>query len=362
MENFPNNLIHFEQQKLTPFVNWFYQSGRVDFAQEIHKRVTLENFRRADAAGLVDEKKIFSRQAGTAIGHIGLIDFIVKNEILCNRNPRNLVIVRSQSCKNLKILDLWKRYCEIVDEKSDFYPNIFIQSNEIFFEGWIDKTTKKYISNYKCQAYKKIQNRWDNESRKPLLKVPKNVIKNGKEFLKSRGLHPRFITIHIKESGPLHSTGRFSHLVKLKSTIEYILSNKFSVIILGEKTSEEFSDKNLLYFCNEKDQDDNLNIFFLGHCKLFIGNTSGPASIPPCFGTPCLLIDWWPSGYFQPYKNCKTLFKKAFNIFLKSEQRQTEINYIESKQALFENGVYLRDNSAEEIYKFFLLNKNILAV
>ena len=343
----------FEDNFLVNQVNQLYFWGKVEDAQKIHQIKTEGIWREALRAGLWDKKIKFSRVHGTAIGHIGLIDFAVKYEILQKSDPKNLIIIRDSSCKNPSLLNYWSSYCRIVpaDQVEGVIP--YIKANEIYFEGWIDKKTGKYCRNYKWQVYAKIQKEWEKQNRSPLLKITKRDKSFGNAYLRANRLQNEFITVHVKESGPEHSTGRFSSLEKLIPIFHWLESKKVSVIIIGEKKEVELPLKNLFYY-NNKQKNEKLDLFFLGGAKLFIGNTSGPASISPCFGIPCFLFDWHPPGYIQPYNNCKTLLKKYIFLQKKEEGFSSDVYFTESKEKLLVAGIVLRENSPEEIFSRFL--------
>ena len=338
---------------LTDQSNQLYYWGKIEDAQKIHQIKTEGIWREGLKTGLWDKKIKFSRVHGTAIGHIGLIDFAVKYEILQKSNPKNLVIIRDYSCKNPSLLNYWSSYCQIVsaDQVEGVMP--YVRANEIYFEGWIDKKTEKYCKNYKWQVYAAVQKEWERQKRPSLLKITKEDQNFGDAYLKEHKLQNKFITIHVKETGPEHSTGRFSSLEKLIPIISWLENEKVTVVIIGEKKETELPFKNLFYY-NNRHKDERLDLFFLASAKLFIGNTSGPASISPCFGIPCFLFDWHPPGYIQPYKCCKTLPKKYLFLEQKKRKISNDIYFTESKEMLLAEGIVLQDNSSEEIFSRFL--------
>ena len=51
---------------------------------------------------------------------------------------------------------------------------------------------------------------------------------------------------------------------------------------------------NVLDYCHSDLRSDWMDVFIAAHCRFMIGTSSGPAYVPPLYGVPSVLTNWWP--------------------------------------------------------------------
>ena len=51
---------------------------------------------------------------------------------------------------------------------------------------------------------------------------------------------------------------------------------------------------NVLDYCHSDLRADWMDVFIAAHCRFMIGTSSGPAYVPPLYGVPSVLTNWWP--------------------------------------------------------------------
>lgn len=56
-----------------------------------------------------------------------------------------------------------------------------------------------------------------------------------------------------------------------------------------------------------------MDIYLMSACRLFIGTSSGPAYVPPLFGVPCVLTNWFPTGQ-RPFNERDIFIPKLIQL------------------------------------------------
>jgi putative glycosyltransferase (TIGR04372 family) len=57
-----------------------------------------------------------------------------------------------------------------------------------------------------------------------------------------------------------------------------------------------------------------MDVFLLGACRFFIGNSYSPAYVPSLFGVPCVLTNWFPTGY-RPFNSRDLYIPTLYRAF-----------------------------------------------
>ena len=112
---------------------------------------------------------------------------------------------------------------------------------------------------------------------------------------------------------------------------------------------------NVFDYCHSSLRSDWMDIFLLGSARMFVGTSSGPAYVPPVYGVPCVLTNWWPPAQ-RPWQPQDIFLPKLYrnikdNQVLSLERSlQEPLGYCNSIDYLNKaEGVVVEDNSADDI-------------
>ena len=112
---------------------------------------------------------------------------------------------------------------------------------------------------------------------------------------------------------------------------------------------------NVIDYCRSDMRSDWMDIFLIARSRFMLGSASGPSFVPPLYGVPAVLTNWWPPG-MRPWHACdifipKMLRRLADGRYLTlSETLQEPFSHCHSPRYLREHeGVHVEDNDPELI-------------
>jgi putative glycosyltransferase (TIGR04372 family) len=128
------------------------------------------------------------------------------------------------------------------------------------------------------------------------------------------------------------------------------------VIRMGDPSMKPLpSLPNVIDYCHSDLRADWMDVFLAARCRFMIGTSSGPAYIPPLYGVPSVLTNWWPpaqrpwhaSDIFIP----KMLRRRADEQYLTLGETLSEpFSYCHSLNYLADHeGILVEDSDPELI-------------
>ena len=98
---------------------------------------------------------------------------------------------------------------------------------------------------------------------------------------------------------------------------------------------------NVIDYCHSDLRADWMDIFIAARCRFMLGTSSGPAYIPPLYGVPSVLTNWWPpaqrpwhaSDIFVPKMLCRVADGRYLSL---SETLCEPFSYCHSRSYLAE--------------------------
>ncbi len=112
---------------------------------------------------------------------------------------------------------------------------------------------------------------------------------------------------------------------------------------------------NVIDYCRSAMRADWMDIFLMAKSRFMLGSASGPVFVPPLYGVPAVLTNWWPPG-MRPWHAAdifmpKRLRRAADGRYLTlSETLQEPFAYCHSPRYLGgHEGVYVEDNDPDGI-------------
>ena len=217
--------------------------------------------------------------------------------------------------------------------------------------------TTRYFWDFAAETYQ----RWHAQSRGPLLTFPADVRERGWSALRAAGVPADawFVALHVREGkwkgsdSGLHGTMNSDIATYLPAVAE-IAARGGWVIRMGDPGMRPLPQlPNVIDYCHSDLRADWMDIFIAACCRFMLGSASGPALIPPVFGVPCVLTNWWPpaqrpwhaADIFMP----KMLRRSDGRLLALSETLREPFGYCHSRGFLADQGVTVEDNSAELI-------------
>ena len=258
---------------------------------------------------------------GFGIGHISLIDTLVKLRLLGQLSPeKRVVFVPRGSVANPCYLDYWKPYLDIIYLDNQNYRLLTSLCSSISEHHTIQ--TKDGFMRINA-ALSLAKNSWFSENRPPLLKLKESDRERGLKTLEHWAI-PRgswFVALHVRESsdGVLRS-GPNADILTYLPAIQAITSRGGYVVRMGHPGMKALpSIPNVIDYANSEDKSDWMDVFLWASCRFIIGTSSGPNSIPLTFGRPtlhtnacCIVRDaYFPNSLLLP----KLYWSKEKNRF-----------------------------------------------
>jgi putative glycosyltransferase (TIGR04372 family) len=312
---------------------------------------------------------IGERLWGFNIGHIGVLDILIKLEKLNLLSyEKRIVFVRIKSVHNICYLNYWAKYIDIVyidDDKYDSFEELILPISEDMIAI---KLRTGFMNLY--SAFNLTSHKWLSEHRKPLLEISNFDLDRGLELLQSWSVPENawFVCLHVREGDTtVRSAGPDSDVLSYIDAIESITTRGGWVIRMGHKGMLKLPPlPNVVDYANSEFKSDWMDVFLWANCRFFIGTSSGPFWIPPTFGRPVLLTNATNIGinaYFLNSLMIPKLFwsKSKGRLLTFKEMLDSPVGWGVSKIYSDLDG-YLVDNTKEEINLAVIEMLNLLDV
>ena len=307
--------------------------------------------------------RILSYEWITQIGHLGMIDALLKMQRLGMRPDCNWVLLAPQEkIANSDFLQCWSPHVTIINDPvliDALFPyqricgeqfNCYMAAQGEVMD-WSDAAAQAFIE-------------WDRKGLGPLISLPAQIEEFGRRTLADLGL-PRdawFVALHVR-SGGYYGEG-WSHTQKhrnapLKSylpAIKRIHAAGGWVIRMGDPSIAPLAKMPMtIDLTHSPHRSGRLDVYLWARARFFLGTTSGPTNAVISFHTPTLLVNC-VSNYAQSWNSrvlfvLKPFWSKATGRFL--QLREVFTPTFRAKmfniRALAGEGIGAKANSAEDI-------------
>jgi putative glycosyltransferase (TIGR04372 family) len=286
--------------------NCLYQGlGRLHDALALLTRANLQSVDEVTALGLAKVPyRVLDSVWARHIGHLGIVDYVIKLAIMDGRGPDDTILYLppGSPVANRFLLDQVAAYFRLVERAGDLpFPASAVHAMhyDLFAPRLPDKSTVFYWD-LAASTYQ----RWEQEGRGPLLKLPPDIVARGWDALKKSGVPQDawFVTLHVREREP---DGRKSGLNAIRNAevstyfpaIAEITRRGGWVVRLGDPGMARLPAlPNVIDYCHSAIHADWMDIFLLARCRFLVGTNSGPAFVLALYGTPAVLTNWWPAA------------------------------------------------------------------
>jgi putative glycosyltransferase (TIGR04372 family) len=150
----------------------------------------------------------------------------------------------------------------------------------------------------------KTHQRWHKEGRGPLFELPPDVTARGWALLEKAGV-PRgawFVALHARDIRWRGTTAglqaiRNADIASYLPAIDEIARRGGFVIHIGDADGPPSPPlANMIDYGRSDMRSDWMDIFLLARSRFVLGSASGPIFVPPLYGVPSVLTNWWPPG------------------------------------------------------------------
>lgn len=338
--------------------------GRLAEAAALFKHANDFDFQRAPALGVAQSPyRVLDEIWARHIGDAATLDYVIKRGILEGRRREDTILYapRGGRIGNRFLVQQLGQCLRLVERPDDlpFDAAAVPALHEHYqFPRQPDGTTVFF-----WELASQIHQRWHNAARGPLLQLPPDVAARGRALLETAGV-PRgawFVALHVRDivwkglSAGMQAIRNADTATYLPALAEITRRGGF-VVRLGDPDAPPLPPlANVIDYCRSGMRSDWMDIFLIAKSRFMLGSASGPSFVPPLYGVPAVLTNWWPPG-MRPWHAAdifipKRLRRTADGRYMTlSETLREPFAYCHSPRYLREReGVYVEDNDPETI-------------
>jgi putative glycosyltransferase (TIGR04372 family) len=345
--------------------NCLYQGlGRLSEAIALLTRANDRGFRYADSLGLSGVPwRVLDNVWTRHIGHLGLIDYVLKLGILegRGRNDTILYLPPGSSVANPFLLQQIATQLRLVENPANLpFPSSATQA--IHYDLLAPRLPDLQTCHY-WRVASDTYSRWHRERRPPLFKFPPEAKERGWAALRSVGVPDKawFVTFHVREAMSNGIAAGMNAIRNANIASYYPAMNEITrrggwVIRIGDPNMTPLpAMPRVIDYCHSTIRADWMDIFLLACCRFMVGTNSGPAFVPAIYGVPAVLTNWWPAGE-RPWQPSDIFIPKLLRrisdgrYLTFSETLREPLCWCYSQRQLAKHsGVYVEDNEDEAI-------------
>ena len=297
------------------------------------------------------------------IGDAAILDYLIKLDTLEGRPAQDIILYappggRIGNCFLLRQLAQRVRLVERADDLPFVPAAVGALHYHYQFPRQPDGGTAFF-----WELAGKTHQRWQKEGRGPLFELPPDVTARGWALLEKAGV-PRdgwFVALHVRDIRWRGTTAglqaiRNADTASYLPAIDEITRRGGFVIHMGDADGPPLRPlANVIDYGQSDMRSDWMDIFLLARSRFVLGSASGPIFVPPLYGVPSVLTNWWPPG-MRPWHAqdiyIPKLPKRAEDgaYLTLSETLREPVSYCHSLRHLAaEMGVVVEDNDPELI-------------
>jgi putative glycosyltransferase (TIGR04372 family) len=315
----------------------YHGLGRFHDAISFLALANEQSLKEAESRGLVNFPfRALDSVWARHIGHTATLDYVIKLGILEGRAQEDTVLYLppGSPIANRFLLQQMSTHLRLVENPADlpFDASAVQAVHYDYLAPRLPDGRTVYFWEIGGQTHK----RWQDEGRGPLLTLPPEVEARGWAALRRAGV-PRgawFVALHVREgkwdgrNAGLHGIMN-ANISTYMPAIAEITRRGGWVVRMGDPGMKPLNPlANVIDYCHSDLRADWMDVFVAACCRFLIGSTSGPAFIPPLYGVPVVLTNWWPPAQ-RPWH--------ASDIFIpKMTRRLADGRYLTLSESLCE--------------------------
>jgi putative glycosyltransferase (TIGR04372 family) len=338
--------------------------GRLGEATALFKRANDFDFAKAEALRVAQSPyRVLDEIWARHIGDTATLDYVIKQRTLEGRRREDTILYAPPGGRigNRFLLQQLAACLRLAEHPADlpFTADAVGALNYHYqFPRQPDGSTVFF-----WELASKIHQRWETEGHGPLLELPPDVAARGRTLLQAAGL-PRgawFVALHVRDitwkglNAGIHAIRNADTAAYLPAIAE-ITGRGGYVVRMGDPDARPMPAlANVIDYCRSDMRSDWMDIFLIARSRFMLGSASGPSFVPPLYGVPAVLTNWWPPG-MRPW-HASDLYipklpKRAANgaYLTLTETLREPVSYCHSLRHLgAKMGVVVEDNDSELI-------------
>lgn len=341
----------------------YHGLGRFRDAMSLLSRANERNIADMERLNLVNKRfRVLDGFWARHIGDTAILDYVIKLGILegRGRDETILYLPPGSPIANRFLLQQIAVHLRLVEDPADF-PFDVSAMPALRYDPMAPRMpdgTAVYIWEIAGKTYK----RWQQEGRGPLLSLPSETKARSWEALHRAGVPPGawFVAMHVREGkwygrneGPRAILN--ADITTYLPTIAEITRRGGWVLRMGDAGMRPLPAlPNVIDYCHSELCADWMDVFIASQCRFMLGTSSGPAYIPPLYGVPSVLTNWWPPAQ-RPWHASDIFIPKLIRMsdgryLTLSETLAEPFSYCHSRRYLADHeGVQVEDNDPEMI-------------
>jgi putative glycosyltransferase (TIGR04372 family) len=338
--------------------------GRLGDAMALFKRVNDINGDKAKSLGLGQSPyRVLDETWVRHIGDAATLDYVIKQRILDGHEAQDTILYVPPGGRigNRFLLAQLVTRLRLIERAADLpFPADAVEPLHYHYQfpRLPDGGTAFF-----WELGANIQQRWRKQGRGPLLELPGDVAARGFARLQAAGM-PRgawFVALHVRDIAwkglnvGLQTIRNADTAAYLPAIAEIVRRGGF-VVRMGDPDAPPLPPlANVIDYGRSDMRADWMDIFLIAKSRFMLGSASGPSFVPPLYGVPAVLTNWWPPG-MRPWHAAdifipKRLRRTADGQYLTLRETLAEpFAYCHSPRYLAErHGVVVEDNDADVI-------------
>jgi putative glycosyltransferase (TIGR04372 family) len=338
--------------------------GRLDEATSLFKRANDLDFQKAQALGVAPSPyRVLDEIWARHIGDAATLDYVIKRGILAGRRPEDTILYAPPGGRigNRFLVQQLGQCLRLVERPDDLpFDASAVQALHYHYQfpRQPDGTTVFF-----WELASQVHRRWHEEARGPLLALPPDITARGSALLQTAGV-PRgawFVALHVRDitwkglNAGMQAIRNADPADYVPAIAEITRRGGF-VVRMGDADAPPLPPlPNVIDYSRSDMRSDWMDIFLMARSRFMLGSASGPSFVPPLYGVPAVLTNWWPPA-MRPWHAAdifvpKLLRRSADGRRLTlTETLREPFAYCHSPRYLAEReGVAVEDNDAEVI-------------
>jgi putative glycosyltransferase (TIGR04372 family) len=338
--------------------------GRLGDATALFKRANDHDFETAQTLGLTQRPyRVLDEQWARHIGDTATLDYVIKQQILDGRSRGDTILYVPPGGRtgNRFLVEQMAQHLRLVERAADLpfaAAAVPVLRYHYQFPRQPDGSTEFFWG-----LAGRTHQRWHREKRGALLALPPEVAARGFALLQAAGV-PRgawFVALHARD---ITWRGLNAGMQAIRNAvmetylpaIAEITGRGGFVVRMGDADAPSLPPlAGVIDYCRGDMRSDWMDIFLLARSRFMLASASGPSFVPPLYGVPAVLTNWWPPG-MRPWHVTdifipKMLRRRADGRYLTlSETLREPFSYCHSPRYLADHeGTVVEDNDPEII-------------
>jgi putative glycosyltransferase (TIGR04372 family) len=277
--------------------------GRAREALSCFARANELNLQRAQKYGSdrVRYRVLDNFWAGN-IGHTAALDYVIKLGSQEGRSQDDtiLYVAPGTHVANPCLLEQFRPHLRLIEHPIDLpFDEVAVSALRYDFV-WPLGPDGSTVHLWEIAA--KTYRRWYQSDRCPSLTLPPQMEERGCRVLRSIGLPEGawFVALHVREPGSkahhadLHQVLN-ANVESYLPAIGEVTRRGGWVVRMGDPSMVPLPPlPNVIDYCHSNVRADWMDVFVAARCRFMLGTSSGPAYLPPLYGVPSVLTNWWP--------------------------------------------------------------------